>query len=108
MYEDAAAEYDKRENNLAGGRHKTLNISFINLMMTKMVTRIVIISVMMKFISSFLIIHIDDHKSLYIPSLAQTIHFLTTPDPEQRESFLAAERPPRWYWGLIQVYSSVV
>ena len=53
-------------------------------------------------------IHMDDHKSSYIPSLAQTIHFLTTPDPEQRESFLAAERPPRWYWGLIQVCSCLI
>jgi len=44
-------------------------------------------------------------RGVLIHSLAQTIHFLTTPDPEQRESFLNAERPPRWYWGLIQVVS---
>jgi hypothetical protein len=40
-----------------------------------------------------------------IHSLAQTIHFLTTPDTDQRENFLAADRPLRWYWGLIQMFS---
>jgi len=44
-------------------------------------------------------------RGVLIHSLAQTIHFLTTPDLEQRESFLAAERTPKWYWGLIQVVS---
>ena len=38
-----------------------------------------------------------------IHSLAQTVHYLTTPDPQQRDQFLMADRPPRWYWGLIQV-----
>merc|ERR1711963_1374222 len=44
-------------------------------------------------------------RGVLIHSRAQTIHFLTTPDLEQRESFLAAERTPKWYWGLIQVVS---
>merc|ERR1719412_1134974 len=34
-------------------------------------------------------------RGVLIHSLAQTIHFLTTPDLEQRESFLAAERTPK-------------
>lgn len=47
-------------------------------------------------------------RGVLIHSLAQTIHFLTTPDPEQRENFLQADRPLRWYWGLIQGVSLVL
>jgi hypothetical protein len=44
-------------------------------------------------------------RGVLIHSLAQGIHFLTTPDEEQRLQFGEADRPVRWYWGLIQVVS---
>ena len=47
-------------------------------------------------------------RGVLIHSLAQTIHYLTTDDPQQRETFLQAERPIRWYWGLIQAASLVL
>jgi len=47
-------------------------------------------------------------RGVLIHSLAQTIHYLTTDDPQQRETFLEAERPIRWYWGLIQAASLVL
>jgi hypothetical protein len=43
------------------------------------------------------------NRGVLIHSLAQTIHYLTTEDEVQRSTFESAERPPRWYWGLIQV-----
>lgn len=46
-------------------------------------------------------------RGVLIHSLAQTVHFLTTPDEEQREQFRQSNRPIRWYWGLIQVASLI-
>jgi len=46
-------------------------------------------------------------RGVLIHSLAQTVHYLTTQDPEQRAEFKGAEHPLRWYWGLIQMYSLV-
>lgn len=43
-----------------------------------------------------------------IHSLAQGIHFLTTPDQEQRDQFKGSVRSLRWYWGLIQVASLLI
>ena len=42
-----------------------------------------------------------------IHSLAQLIHYLTTPDLEQRQQFEEAELPVKWFWGLIQLVSLV-
>ena len=42
-----------------------------------------------------------------IHSLAQWIHYLTTPDAEQRAQFEALELGPRWYWGLVQLASLI-
>ena len=42
-----------------------------------------------------------------IHSLAQTVHYLTTEDPKLRLEFELADRPLRWYWGLIQVQYSL-
>ncbi len=42
-------------------------------------------------------------RGILIHSLAQLVHYLTTEDETQRTTFENAERPPRWYWGLIQV-----
>jgi len=46
-------------------------------------------------------------RGVLIHSLAQSIHYLITPDQEQRSKFEAEERPLRWYWGLIQAVSLV-
>ena len=46
-------------------------------------------------------------RGVLIHSLAQGIHYLITSDEEQRLQFEAADRPLRWYWGLIQVVSLV-
>lgn len=42
-----------------------------------------------------------------IHSLAQWIHYLTTPDMEQRQQFESMETDIKWYWGLIQLASLV-
>jgi len=47
-------------------------------------------------------IHVS-FRGILIHSLAQIVHYLTTEDETQRATFENAERPPRWYWGLIQV-----
>jgi len=45
----------------------------------------------------------DTFRGVLIHSLAQTVHYLTTEDKQQRLDFQQAEHPARWYWGLIQV-----
>ena len=42
-------------------------------------------------------------RGTLIHSLAQTLHYLTTTDQEQIQLFEDAQRPIKWYWGLIQV-----